>query len=67
LEKVIVWKRTESKRFCGIVLRRATGILVLLAGILFGRATDALPENPKKETKKLDKNIEKLFKNFPRE
>jgi hypothetical protein len=24
-----------------------------------------LPDNPKKETKKLDKDIEKLFKDFP--
>lgn len=30
-----------------------------------GWATDALPDDPKKETKKLDKDIEKLFKNFP--
>jgi Uncharacterized alpha/beta hydrolase domain (DUF2235)/Domain of unknown function (DUF4136) len=29
-----------------------------------GWATDALPDNPKKETKKLDKEIE-LFKDFP--
>ena len=28
-------------------------------------ATDALPDNPKKETKKLDKDIEKMFKDFP--
>jgi hypothetical protein len=30
-----------------------------------GWATDALPDDPKKETKKLDKEIEKLFKDFP--
>jgi hypothetical protein len=30
-----------------------------------GWATDALPDNPSKETKKLDKDIEKLFKGFP--
>jgi hypothetical protein len=30
-----------------------------------GWATDALPDDPKKETKKLSKEIEKLFKNFP--
>jgi hypothetical protein len=30
-----------------------------------GWASDALPDDPKKETKKLDKDIEKLFKNFP--
>jgi hypothetical protein len=30
-----------------------------------GWATDALPDDPKKETKKLNKDIEKLFKNFP--
>jgi len=29
-----------------------------------GWATDALPDDPKKEAKKLDKDIEKLFKNF---
>jgi hypothetical protein len=33
--------------------------------IFRGWATDALPDNPKKETKKLDKDIEKLFKDFP--
>jgi hypothetical protein len=32
---------------------------------LAGCATDALPDDPKKETKKLDKEIEKLFKNLP--
>jgi hypothetical protein len=31
-----------------------------------GWATDALPDNPKKEMKKLDKEIEKLFRDFPR-
>ena len=30
-----------------------------------GWSTDALPDDPKKQTKKLDKEIEKLFKNFP--
>jgi len=30
-----------------------------------GWASDALPDDPKKETKKLDKDIDKLFKNFP--
>jgi hypothetical protein len=30
-----------------------------------GWATDALPDNPQKETKKLDKDIQKLFKNLP--
>jgi hypothetical protein len=30
-----------------------------------GWATDVLPDNPSKETKKLDKEIEKLFKGFP--
>jgi hypothetical protein len=30
-----------------------------------GWATDTLPDDPKKETKKLDKEIEKLFKDFP--
>lgn len=30
-----------------------------------GWATDALPDDPKKETKKLDKDVEKLFKGFP--
>jgi hypothetical protein len=30
-----------------------------------GWATDALPDSPQKETKKLDKDIEKLFKGFP--
>jgi hypothetical protein len=33
--------------------------------IFRGWATDVLPENPKKETKKLDKDIEKIFKDFP--
>lgn len=32
-----------------------------------GWATDALPDDPKKETKKLNKEIAKLFKNFPPE
>ena len=30
-----------------------------------GWASDALPDNPEKESKKLNKDIEKLFKNFP--
>ena len=30
-----------------------------------GWATDALPDDPKKEIKKLNKEIEKLFKKFP--
>ena len=30
-----------------------------------GKATDILPEDPKKTTKKLTKDIEKLFKKFP--
>lgn len=30
-----------------------------------GWASDALPDNPQKETKKLDKDIEKLFKHLP--
>ena len=30
-----------------------------------GWANDALPDNPQKESKKLNKDIEKLFKNFP--
>ena len=30
-----------------------------------GWATDTLPDSPQKETKKLDKDIEKLFKGFP--
>jgi hypothetical protein len=30
-----------------------------------GWASDALPDNPQKETKRLDKDIEKLFKNLP--
>jgi hypothetical protein len=33
--------------------------------IFRGWATDALSDNPKKETKKLEKDIEKLFKDFP--
>jgi hypothetical protein len=40
--------------------------LLMDAGVNYNKqATDALPENPKKETKKLDKDIEKLFKDFP--
>lgn len=30
-----------------------------------GWASDALPDNPQKESKKLNKDIGKLFKNFP--
>jgi Domain of unknown function (DUF4136) len=30
-----------------------------------GWATDALPDKPKKKTKKLDKDLEKLFKDLP--
>jgi hypothetical protein len=30
-----------------------------------GKATDILPEDPKKTTKRLSKDIEKLFKKFP--
>jgi hypothetical protein len=33
--------------------------------IFRGWATDALSDNPKKETKKLEKDIERLFKDFP--
>ena len=33
--------------------------------IFRGWAADALPDNAKKETKPLDKDIEKLFKDFP--
>jgi hypothetical protein len=35
--------------------------------IFRGWATDALPENPKKETKKLDKDIKKDIQRFPSE
>jgi hypothetical protein len=48
-----------------LIQRARTGYGEALQLVFRGWATDALPDDPRKETKKLDKDIEKLFKNSP--
>jgi len=65
-------ERRRTLRYRNLLVRQMVQMknkisgLLMEAGVNYNKqATDALPENPKKETKKLDKDIEKLFKNFP--
>jgi hypothetical protein len=48
-----------------LIQRARTGYGEALQLVFRGWATDALPDDPRKETKKLDKDIEKLFKKSP--
>jgi len=45
--------------------RKAKPAQQIMNSLMARLATDALPEDLKKETKQLDKEIEKLFENFP--